>query len=534
MGPPFESDGGRGTQLKWQLLGRRYVAWWTDDLPPLNGILRFVFYAGLLLLAFRDDKSPFSGLDYYVNTDPALVQSYGLLKLLGIPYIAPEHLRVVIGFTGIAWVCAAVGFLGRWSAGATALGAAFLHGVFFGTNAFNHNWFLPIYTLILLAFARAEDRWSVDYHIRRWRGLSPRPSVASTGLVRKAVLVVTVGFYFAAGMTKLWEAGPQWADGHTIAYFAAERAAYAVLGGMLTGQILLSSILAILTQGLELGAIVALCFKRARWLLIPGWAAMHIGIMLTVGPEYFENIWCFILLIDWGAGWRKLAGWASGSLAKSPNSAPAGELASLVPLRSRVLGVTIASGLLPLVFAVALLGVFWWPLTNVYMYCSYFSFPRDIRAGHPRAAYFRAEEAQAIARSYLEQQPAIEATEYFAFLVQLRLVGPNIGPRYFSKPPPPGSASRKQWILTVVRPVLIQDLAAKPAGNIAFDPRRPDYPAQRFLSEYISVFRAHFNDDRWDSYERLELTYPLMGGEVPIASVPLKEAVRSLEGDEGH
>jgi hypothetical protein len=42
-------------------LMRRFTAWWFDDLPPLHGILRFVFYIGLLALTQMHSKSPPGG-----------------------------------------------------------------------------------------------------------------------------------------------------------------------------------------------------------------------------------------------------------------------------------------------------------------------------------------------------------------------------------------------------------------------------------------------------------------------------------------
>lgn len=153
------------------------------------------------------------------------------------------------------------------------------------------------------------------------------------------------------------------------------------------------------------------------------------------------------------------------------------------------------------------------------MYASYFSVPRDIRADHPRADYHEAAAAQEIARGFLKSPPVIEVTEYLAFLAELRLAGGGSTPFYFEDIP--GIATRKQWLLTVVRPVLIEDLAAKPSGRIEFDPDRPDFAAQRLLLEYLPVFQRHAELDLLRGYERLELTYPLSQGRAVIASVPL-------------
>ena len=512
---------------------QRYLDWWVNDLPPMHGLLRFVIYGGLFVLAWQMYKSPLRGITLYEGTDPELFRSFGLIKFLGIPYIAPEHLRTVIAVTSVAWIFAAIGLLTRVSAVVTALGVCFLHGLFLGSNALNHNYFLSMYALIALCFARTNDAWSVDYHLKKWWKGSP--PIAGTGLIdtgfaRKAFLILTVGYYFSAGITKLMVAGPIWADGHTIAYFAEQRGVRHPLSAMLSEHLWLCTILGVGTVVLEAGSIMALLSRKARLVLIFGWTLMHIGIRITVGPYYRENILCFALLIDWGAAVRamgKRLPLRPRMLIEQtigPTNKPARRRAIQVGSLSRRArrGVVAASLLVPLVLVVAFFQVFWWPLTNVYMYCSYFSNSRSVRADHPRADYFEAAAAQHIAREFLESQPPIEATEYFSYRANLRLAGGGLGPRYFTEGPP-GIPRRKQWILTVVRPVLIEDLAAKPTGRIEFDPLNPDFPAQRLLIDYLPVLVKHTDPRFLRRYERLELTYPVGKSHVAIASVPLAQ-----------
>ena len=501
--------------------GTRYLAWWLHDLPPMHGLLRFVFYAGLFLLARDYHLSPLRGIEFYEATSPELFRSYGLIRLLGISYIEPHILHLVIAATSVAWIMAAIGLFSRVSAVATAVGAVFLHGMFLGSNAFNHNWFLSSYALIAMCFARTRDPWSVDYHLKKWwTGKPPAPegTLADTGLARKAVLVLAVGFYFAAGVTKLSVAGLAWADGHTIAYFALERGGTRPVGKLLAENLWLCTLLAVGTLTLELGAPAALFSRRARYALIAGWVSMHIGIRLAMAPRYWENILCFALLIPWQSVGRALREPVTlANLRRAVRTRPAFPLPNPDPRMPR--GVAAASLLVPLALAVAFLQVFWWPLTNVYMYSSYFSRPHHIRADHPEADYHDAVAVQRIAGGFLESRRPIEASEHLAFLAKLRLAGGAGKPAAFREVP--GSASEKQWILTVVRPVLIEDLARKPPGRIEFDPDHPEFPAQRLLLDYLPVLRRHGDPDLLSRYERLELTYPLSEGPVVIASVPL-------------
>jgi hypothetical protein len=509
------------TPLPLRAFGRRYFEWWVGDLPPMHGVLRFAFYGGLFLLALDDRLSPLRGIQAYEATSPELFRSYGLIELLGIPYIPPEILRAVVVATSIAWILAAIGLFSRVSAVITASGVSFLHGMFLGPNALNHNWFLATYTLIALCFARTNDPWSIDYHLKKWwKGSPPRAegTLADSGLARKIVLVLAVGFYSAAAITKLAVAGPTWADGHTIAYFAAERGQPYALGRLLAENLWLCTVLAGSTLLLELGAPAALFSRKALYALVLGWTCMHIGIRWSMGPRYWPNILCLALVIDWGAVGRELRGRVRmpDFLSDRGRQAP---IALHYAGRRGVRAVAAASLLFPLFLAVALFQVFWWPLSSVYMYSSYFSRPRQIRADHPTADYHHAADVQRIARGYLESRPRMEGTEYIAFLAQLRLAGGRSEALYLEKAP--GVATWKQWVVTVVRPVVIEDLAAKPSGRIGFDPDRPDFPAQRLLLHYLPVLRRHAEPNLLEGYERLELTYPLGQGRAVIASVPL-------------
>ena len=72
----------------------------------------------------------------------------------------------------------------------------------------------------------------------------------------------------------------------------------------------------------------------------------------------------------------------------------------------------------------------------------------------------------------------------------------------------------------------IEDLAAKPTGRIGVDPRDRDYPAQRFLRDYLPVFLEHVDPDLLPGHDRLELTYRLGEEPVAIASIPLGDLPR--------
>ena len=508
-------------------LSSRYLNWWLNDFPPLHGSLRFLVYTGLFYLAFSGhiDKAPLDGINRYTVNDPKLFVSYGLIKFLDIQYIAPEYMRIVMVVTTIAWFFAAIGLMTRFSMIVTALGVFFLHGMFLGSNALNHNWFLPMYAFIALSFSRTNDRWSVDYYLRKlWKKkngvVSPKNvTIVDTGFARKLFLVFTAGFYFASGVTKVVTPDLAWHDGHTVHYFAQLRDSHPLLlTHLFANNLWLCHISSGISLILEVGAIATLLLRQARYIIVPGLVLMHLAIAYTLGPAYWTNIICLMLLINWGATIRTLKAWIGRALPKvqfepflprcNQPAYPKQKISKLYQYPGAVPGVVGGTFLILLMLTVAGGQIFWWPLTNVYMYSSYFSTSLDIRANYPRIDYYKPETAQTIARNFLDSNPNIEATEYFAFLIALRLSGENEEPMYLYNRL--GVRSWKQWVLTVARPVLIKDLAAKPLGNIEFDSQHQEYPAQQFLLDYASILPKYIPKEIWQKYQRVELVYPLI------------------------
>jgi len=474
-----------------------------------------VAYGALLLLALSMWKSPLRGVSLYAGTDPLLFRPHGAIAALGLPWIPPGILWTISAITGIFWLFAAIGLLGRLSAIVTAGGAFLLHGYCWGSSAYNHNYVLPIYVLAALCFAAPDPVWSADAWIRRSLG---RPAAAqhntrgvgATGFARMLALVFVVAFYFCAGVTKLTTSGLSWADGHTIAYWSEEDALERPAAALLQEQKWLAAPLAWMTLIFEAGAPLAL-FARLRPVFIAGWIAMHAGILLVMGPRYYENIVCFALLLDWSAvRARPFAG-----LFGTPAPAVVWPRVTLRVRAAIVFGTAVAAGTV----WVALSGAYWWPVTNIYMYSAYYSAVRDIRAGEPVAAYRDPAEAQRIARRFRDESLSFDAMEHLPRMAELRLVTDGAPP--LRLPAGAGAASPKQWDLTVELPLLVADLSAKPDGRIAAHDGGHGAPANLFLRALVPVIRKRIAV--WRDYERVELVYALDGGLVAIGSAPLGE-----------
>jgi len=469
---------------------RRYGRWWRDDLPPLTGPLRLWSYFALMVLAIRNLKSPLRGLGFYEVTDPRVYELSGLLGWLGIGYIDPGVLLGVTVLTAIAWVAAGVGLWSRGSALIAALGACFLHGMYFSTGSYNHYWFLPIYAMFALSLARCRDRWTVDTYL--WKPSRPAP-LGESGLPRKLILAAAVGFYFSAGVSKLWATGLPWADGQTVQYFGLTRGDRYPLAPVLAGSALLSRFLSIGSLTLEVAAPLALLSRWTRHLFVLGWIGMHVGIRYGMGPAYWPNVVVLTMLIDWRVIFARVRACLGRTWAPSDRKpAPGGERTAAV-LGTLVLAATALPGVLRYT---------WWPFTNVYMYCGYFSIDRNIRAGHPRDMYAEPAGAAQIAREATAAGANREATEYLQYRVGLWLVDDDSGQRLLLRDGL-GVNDWKQFVLTVGGPVLLRHLATMSPG----DPSPPTGAAGEFLGRYVHVLADHLPPDHARGYDRVEMFY---------------------------
>ena len=519
----------------------RYTSWWFDRYPPVHGLLRFLFYGGLFYLAWQHQKSPLRGIELYVQTDPGTYRTYGLMHWLGVPYLPEETVRIIIQVVIFSWICAAIGLFTRLSTTVVGVGALFLHGIFLSTSAFNHTWYLPVYAMLLLSGIRSQDVWSIDHHLRKiWRSKEER--VTGTGWRRRALLILTVGFYFSAGVSKLQDAGLAWMDGRTLAYFLDREDGD--LAKFLDDQELLCMLLSIGALVIEVGSVAALVSRRMSYFFLAAWTVMLVGIRFTLGPWYFANCWCFLLLVDWPSlllslsklwrGLRIAFRLAFSGAAVDPWQASQTDVNAILKARraqQQLLEARVArrprwtwpwlaagTAVAAVVFLVAPFKFEIWPLTTLDMYSAYYD--EDLRAGFPKYAYREVRSAQRIAGNCLGSRASRFVKKELAFRSRLQLAGPDREPLELEDGI--GVASAKQWNKVLAVPVIFRDLAAKPPGRIGHDPDNPDYPAQHFLEEMLPVVRR--NVESWKEYERVELIYRLRNSSVVIASVRLRPA----------
>jgi hypothetical protein len=136
------------------------------------------------------------------------------------------------------------------------------------------------------------------------RILDDRRSRAWGWQVRTA-LVVVGGAYFLTGFQKVVSSGPAWVlsdNLRNVMYRAAlnGRAPTDEVALFIADRPVLAHLVALATIGLELGFVTILLWPRVRpWFVVAAWA-MHTGIYLTHGLDYW--MWAAtttVVLLDW-------------------------------------------------------------------------------------------------------------------------------------------------------------------------------------------------------------------------------------------
>lgn len=500
----------------------RFGRWWTHDLPPLDGRLRFAIYALLLGLGYRTfvERIP-SALS---RCPPELYEPAGLMQIvagagLGLPELG-AWLPAARWLLVVCWVCSALGLLGRAPMLLTGLGTLGFWGAYKGCTPTGHTWHLPALTLLWFGlFAAPDARWSLDAVLaRRFRGYPFRPerrgTLAASGFARKLVLVCSSYILFAAGVSKLREAGLAWADGqslqHYLLYYTGERkAGFGWLFDALVAHPWAAVAASLGTLLIELGAPAAIFLPRLRIPLLLAASLLHAGIAAVMIPRYFPQSVCYLAAADWsglGRAWRSRRGGRQDP-ARDP---PAG--ATLAVWRSG-LAAALGCGLAGVLLVGLWRGLEWYPLTTIPMYSSYFS--EGVIAGYP-AEYLESREGLVeVSRRYLRTQQPWILKFHLPRLVRFVLVS-DASPQTRVVRYEDLRRAGLDWVLALrVTEHVTRHLAAdaQPAGGL--DAATPAAELLRKLKPYI----AKLPEAR--GYDGLELQLELRDGPWLLARTAL-------------
>jgi hypothetical protein len=446
---------------------------WCDDLPPLDGRLRSVFY--LLLLAREVSSSTWTltlpefarrvDLSLFLYPDGIF---HTLSPVLGASLPAPGVLLGARAALVLCWLAAGVGLLWRLTAPLTALLYLLLYGLAAGVGI-THSGHVALWTLGALCFCQPHDRFTLDTWLAarspRYARLAGAPGpLSGSGFGRKLALLGAVASLAGGGFSKLWIGGLQWLDGKPIELFILRTAVvgdyrWPALARFLLAHPRVLSAAAAATVALELGSVTALFSRRLRPLILAAACAFHIGILLVMVPAFWLQMISYIPCVDWQDLGRRLR------LRGEP--ARAGQTAAADTAPSRALGGALGCTLSAMWLWVIVAQIEYYPLSCSPMYAPYVT-------QQTLAALRDPAVRGAVARRALTEDATILQLA-LAMVCPLRVVDSQSGRYQYIRPQMGTGGWERVFFATVLR-----DLA-QPTG----DPRTSR--VGRFLADHLAV-----------------------------------------------
>jgi hypothetical protein len=337
----------------------------------MNDILRIVFYTGLLFLALLSPiarphigDSPLQAPELYAYTLPEFFTLEGFMKVVGKGWITLKTLKLIRAICLIGWIGCILGFGGIWCPLLVGICMLILHGIVVGCVGTNHRWYAPVYTTLALTFSNGNRLYSIDHYLSSHYAKYPfrtltESSLLTSGFGRKVALVGCLLTLFFGGITKLLNSGILWMNGTTIAYYVSDesKGRWPWLKRLVSKSQYFSMFLSIQSMILELLSPWALFAELARSILIVMATIFHLGIFLTLNPDYFPQTWCYLLGLDFN------------NSEKSQTTVNTTTLTAAWGITGLLIFLTVFC---------FLLRIDYWPLSNIAMY----SFYRDNSYSH--------------------------------------------------------------------------------------------------------------------------------------------------------
>lgn len=226
-----------------------------------------------------------------------------LFRLMRWRPLAEETLSCMQwGFLGLLGL-GCLGLATRWVMPLTSLLGLYLLGLPNNFGKADHSATLPLLVLLVLAFSRCGDAWSLDALWRKRSGRPPALSGEYTWPIKLVWVLLTLVF-FAAGVAKLRTAGWAWAGSdnmqHLLVRHHLSHAPPVDWGWRIARWPWLCQAVAAGSLLAELAVPLALVSRPARWLIVPALLLMQLGIWLLLGVPFRPYYPCYAFWAAWG------------------------------------------------------------------------------------------------------------------------------------------------------------------------------------------------------------------------------------------
>lgn len=283
--------------------------WFGPQSPVDLAICRIIFFGGLLWQRGDDDAARWAKLG---ETFWFPISAF---RTFSIPLLDGSTLHWMHIVWTIALAAACVGLWSRISMGVAAILGFYLIGLPHNFGKTHHSDAIVIFILAAFALSRAGDKWSIDGWLARRKGVT---FPAESGEYRWPIRVAWLGWillYFAAGISKLRNAGLEWAISDSFRNVLLEH--HYTHQPIVDWGLTLAEYPAIyMTLGVGTLVIEALCpialfHPWARAVFAPSLAMMQFGIWLVLGVKFPAFLLVFAFWVPWEASYglaRRLLG----------------------------------------------------------------------------------------------------------------------------------------------------------------------------------------------------------------------------------
>ncbi|NIP31162.1 MAG: hypothetical protein GTO02_15725 [Candidatus Dadabacteria bacterium] len=272
---------------------------------PINpGISRFVFYGLIFLIYFNKDFASWG------NVPDVIWSPILLFQYFPIPVLNAK----ILGIIGLIWKCSlffsSIGILTRINTIISFLFGIYLLGIINSFGKASHAECLMLVVLLVLAFSRCGDGFSVDKLIRDkfYRNKNIKIIQGEYIWPIKLIMVLLTLAFFSAGMSKLKNSGFDWITSDYLSNLLIVKSLnigrvdplIEWLPFWIAEKKLLCKFLAATTVLLELSAPLALFNKYLRLIIIPGLFLMQVSFWILLGIPFPQMLAIFIFFIPFG------------------------------------------------------------------------------------------------------------------------------------------------------------------------------------------------------------------------------------------
>lgn len=288
--------------------GERWLSFWFRPASGVTlGICRVLFFASLLWVTRSVHWADWADVpDVFWKPIP-------ITEALAIPRAGAEALGALSVIFRVALFFAALGLLTRFSVVTALLSGSYLLWLPHNFGKINHGDAVIILSMLILAFSRCGDSFSVDSWWRRRRSRDGRALASESPEYRWPVRLIQVLLtlvFFGAGVSKLQQSGIEWALSDNLANLMI-RHHYSheppVQWGLhIAARPALGKAMGVSVLVMEIAAPLALFHGALAAVILPSLLLMQIGNWLFLGVLFRTFFVLYLFFVPWDAVLERL------------------------------------------------------------------------------------------------------------------------------------------------------------------------------------------------------------------------------------